>query len=101
MLDESLLLTKGVRIRHVAHVVDVACVFLVIGVPLPVLLVDGQGDLFEVEGSLHGIEKLEELLKIFLVYEFIAPVTWLALGGGRNHIKKKGQVNDVGRQNTP
>jgi hypothetical protein len=41
MLDEGLLLTQGVRVRHVAHIEEaVAGVLCVVGEPFPVLLVN-------------------------------------------------------------
>src|SRR5215210_6259364 len=68
VLDEGLLLTQGVRVRHVAHIEDaVVCVLGVVGEPLLVLLVDAQGDLLEAEDRLQGVEYLEELLEVHFV----------------------------------
>src|ERR671910_1351244 len=68
VLDEGLLLTQGVRVRHVAHIEDaVVCVLGVVGEPLPVLLVNAHGDLLEPEDRLQGIENLEELLEVLFV----------------------------------
>src|SRR5215207_802743 len=68
VLDEGLLLTQGVRVRHVAHIEDaVVCVLGVVGEPLPVLLVNAHGDLLEPEDRLQGVENLEELLEVLFV----------------------------------
>ncbi|MDF2704164.1 MAG: hypothetical protein K0S10_3110 [Rubrobacteraceae bacterium] len=101
VLDEGLLLTQGVRIRHVAYVVDaVGGVLGIGGEPLPVLLVDTQRDLLEPEDGLHGLENLEELLKVHLVEQLVPPVAGLALGGVDDQVRLSGLVLEVSRETT-
>ena len=70
----------------------------ILGEPLPVLLVDAEGDLLEVEDGLHGLEDLQELSKVFLVQELVPPVARLALGGVDEQVRQGGLVLEVGRE---
>ena len=91
MLDEGLLLAQGVSVGHVAHVEEaVGGMLRVVGEPFPVLLVDAQRDLLEVEDRVHGLEELQEFLQILLVHQLVPPVTRLALGGVDQQVRLGG-----------
>jgi hypothetical protein len=75
--------------------------FLIIGEPFPVLLVDAEGDLLEFEYRLQSVEEFEELIEVLLLYELVPPVTGLALGCVHEEVRQGRPVLEIGRKATP